>query len=93
MTISLEFPSGPVPLNSPLYIERKSIEKLATKEVEQPGTVIRIKASRKMGKSSLLARIIAHAQDCGYKTVSLDFQQAEESVFASCTAIKRTANI
>ena len=36
-----------------------------------------------MGKSSLLTRIIAHAQNRGYKTVNLDFQQAEESVFAN----------
>ncbi len=82
MTISLEFPSGPVPLNSPFYIERYPMEELAKKEIDKPGSVIRIKAPSKMGKSSLCARIMAHAQDLGYKTVSLDFQQAEESVFA-----------
>ncbi len=82
MTISLEFPSGPVPLNSPFYIERQPMEEMAKKEVEQPGSVIRIKAPSKMGKSSLVTRIIANAQDLGYKTVSLDFQQTEESVFA-----------
>ncbi len=83
MTISLEFPGGPVPLNSPFYIERPPMEEMAKKEVEQPGSVIRIKAPRKMGKSSLFTRIIANAQDLGYKTVSLDFKQVEESVFAN----------
>ena len=83
MTISLEFPGGPVPLNSPFYIERPPMEEMAQKEVEQPGSVIRIKAPSKMGKSSLFTRIIANAQDLGYKTVSLDFKQVEESVFAN----------
>ncbi|MDJ0900049.1 MAG: AAA-like domain-containing protein [Xenococcus sp. MO_188.B8] len=79
----VEFPIGPVPLNSPFYIERYPLEELAKKEIEQPGSVVRIKAPIKMGKSSLFARIIAHAQNLGYKTVSLDFQQADNSVFAN----------
>ncbi|MBW3586755.1 MAG: AAA-like domain-containing protein, partial [Cyanobacteria bacterium 0813] len=37
-------------------------------------------APRKMGKSSLLLRILARATSLGYRTVSLDFQQAEEAV-------------
>ncbi len=40
---SLEFPGGPVPLESPFYIERPPIEQLAYAEVEQPGSLIRIK--------------------------------------------------
>ena len=40
--MSLEFPSDPVPLNSPFYIERQPIEELAKKEVDKPGSVIRI---------------------------------------------------
>ncbi|MEQ8961232.1 MAG: AAA-like domain-containing protein, partial [Coleofasciculus sp. C2-GNP5-27] len=45
--------------------------------------IIRIKAPSKMGKSSLLQRIIAHAKAQGFRTVNLDFQQAEESVFVN----------
>ncbi|NJO79414.1 MAG: hypothetical protein HC827_13450 [Cyanobacteria bacterium RM1_2_2] len=75
---SLKFPGGPVPLESPFYIERPPIEQLAYAEVEQPGSLIRIKASRAMGKSSLLNRVLAHAEGRGCQIVHLDFQEADE---------------
>jgi hypothetical protein len=76
----LEFPGSPVPLASPFYIPHPLIEELAYQEIAKPGSVLRIKAPRKMGKSSLLLRILARATSLGYRTVSLDFQQAEEAV-------------
>jgi AAA-like domain len=79
----IEYPSSPVPLNSPLYINRPPIEELAYKEITKPGCVIRIKAPSKMGKSSLLNRIMAFATTQSYKVVSIDFQEADESVFSS----------
>lgn len=79
----LEFPGSPLPLNSALYINRPPIEELAYEEISIPGSIIRIKAPSKMGKSSLLQRIIAHAKAQGFRTVHLDFQQAEESVFVN----------
>ncbi len=82
-TTSLEFPSGPVPLNSKFYISRLEIEKLAYAEIAKSGCVIRIKAPRKAGKSSLMLRIIPHAVSIGYHAVYLDFQRADEAVFAS----------
>jgi hypothetical protein len=78
--ISLEFPSGPVPLNSRFYIERPPIETLAYQEICNPGSVIRIQAPRKMGKSSLIIRILARAEQAGYHTVSLDFRQADDAI-------------
>ena len=99
--ISLEFPSGPVPINSRFYINRPPIEELSYQEISKPGSVIGIKAPRKMGKSSLLIRIIAHATQVGYKTVSLDFQEADDAVFSSlnkflrwfCANISRQLNL
>jgi hypothetical protein len=79
--IELEFPSGPLSLGSPLYINRPPIEKLAYAEISRPGCLIRIKAPMKMGKSSLLNQIIAHAAQKRYKTVYIDFQEAEAAVF------------
>lgn len=81
--VEIEYPSSPVPLNSSLYINRPPIEELAYKEITKPGCVIRIKAPSKMGKSSLLSRIIASAKTHGYKVVSIDFQEADEAVFSS----------
>jgi hypothetical protein len=75
---ALEFPGDPVPLGSIFYIDRPPIEELAYREISKPGSIIRIKAPRKMGKSSLLLRIMACAatQDC--RTVYLDFQQLDD---------------
>ncbi|MBD2743442.1 AAA-like domain-containing protein [Coleofasciculus sp. FACHB-1120] len=78
-----KFPGGPVPLDSPLYINRPPIEELAYTEITQPGCLLRIKAPKQMGKSSLLIRILARATDVGYKTVSLDFQETDEAIFTS----------
>jgi hypothetical protein len=79
----LKFPSGPVPLDSLLYIKRPPIEELAYAEISQPGCVIRIKAPRQMGKTSLLNRLLAQAKIKGYTKVFLDFQEADTAVFAS----------
>lgn len=76
----LEFPGSPVPLTSPFYINHPLIEALAYREIAKPGSVIRIKAPKKMGKSSLLLRILDRANSLGYRTVSLDLQQADEAV-------------
>ncbi|MCL1465913.1 AAA-like domain-containing protein [Argonema galeatum] len=85
----IEFPGRPVPLDSSLYINRPPIEELACYEIHKPGCVLRIKAPRKMGKSSLLNRIMAHATTEGYKTVVLDFQEADTAVFTSINKFLR----
>ena len=80
--LPLEYPSGPVALNSPFYIERPPIEKLAFAEITRPGCVIRIKGSRQTGKSSLILRIIDRAVSYRYHIANIDFQLVEEAVFA-----------
>ncbi|OZH52074.1 serine/threonine protein kinase [Hydrocoleum sp. CS-953] len=70
----LEPPSGQVRLNSPFYIERMPIESESFQAILKPDALIRIKAPRQMGKSSLLSRILAHASQQNYRTVSLNFQ-------------------
>ncbi|MUH00536.1 hypothetical protein F7734_53015 [Scytonema sp. UIC 10036] len=81
-TSSLEFPSGPVALNSKFYIERPPIESLAYEEVTKPGSITRIRAPWKMGKTSLMLRILAHAEAQKYQTVTIDFQQAGKILFS-----------
>ncbi|GAA6617381.1 hypothetical protein NUACC26_031910 [Scytonema sp. NUACC26] len=64
-------------MDSPLYIERSLIESLAYQEITQPGCVIRIRAPRGMGKSSLVLRLLNFAQQQDYHTVKLDCQQID----------------
>ncbi len=85
----LEFPSGVVALNSPLYVERPPIEARVLSEVQKPGSLIRIKAPRQMGKSSLMHRILAHAKQQGLQTVTLNLQRADRAVLESLDAFLR----
>ncbi len=79
--IESEFPGGQVPLDSPCYVERPPIESECYKTILQPGALIRIKAPRRMGKTSLMARILHEAAKLGYRTVSLSFQLADREIF------------
>lgn len=81
--ISLEFPSGPVCLNSRFYIPRPPIEEIAYAEIAKPGCLICIQAPKKMGKSSLILQLLARANNQGFRTVTLDFQQADKVIFTS----------
>jgi hypothetical protein len=70
----LEQPEGQIPLDSAYYIDRPPIETDCYESVLKPGALIRVKAPRQMGKSSLMMRILDHASKESYKTVSLNFQ-------------------
>lgn len=72
---------GQVPLGSPFYIEREPIEMLVDEEVLQPGALIRIKAPRQFGKTSLMARTVAIAQEKGLKSTVLNLRLADTAVF------------
>jgi diguanylate cyclase (GGDEF)-like protein len=77
------FPGSPLPPQSDFYIRRPPIEELAYAGILEPGNIIRIRAPRKMGKSSLALRIIERARTENYRVASIDFQQAEAAVFAN----------
>ena len=86
----LEFPNGTVPLNSPFYIERPPLEEICLQEISQPGALLRIKAPIKMGKTSLLDRILSVNEfDC-YK-VKLNLQQADSHILSDFSKLMRWA--
>jgi len=76
-----ELPGGQVPLDSSFYVQRATTEAECYKTVLQPGGLIRIKAPRRMGKTSLMSRILFQAAQQGCQTVSLSFQLAEKAIF------------
>ncbi len=78
-----ELPGGQVDLASHFYIDRPPIESRCYETISQPGALIRIKAPRQMGKTSLMARILHHAEQQGSRTVALSFQLANRRVFAN----------
>ncbi len=79
MNTLIEYPDGPVALNSSLYIPRPPLERQGCQEISQPGAVIRIRAPKKMGKSSLMLRIVNRAEKLGYHIAAIDFQQFDSS--------------
>ncbi|MEL6221482.1 MAG: AAA-like domain-containing protein [Cyanobacteria bacterium J06627_8] len=95
ITSDLEFPGGPVPLNSPLYIERNLIESQLYSEIVKPGNIVRIKGQPQSGKTSLLLRLLAYAKHCGIQTVSISLYKADHEVMKSSNRFLRwlAANI
>ncbi|MEG4810950.1 AAA-like domain-containing protein [Microcoleus sp. F8-D3] len=81
--VLLESPEGQVPVASRLYIERSTIEQTCYQEILQPRAFIRIFAPRKMGKTSLIARILDYGRSQNYHTVRLSLHCAGTQVFAS----------
>lgn len=78
--LKLELPEGQVPLDSQFYVSRPPIESLCNDAIVKPGTLIRIKAPRQMGKSSLMTRTIDRASQRGYHTVTIDFQLVDRHI-------------
>lgn len=76
-SIALKKPEGQMPLNFPFYVERPPIESDCYETIMQPGALIRIKAPRQMGKTSLMVRILEHAKPRGCRTAYLSFQEAD----------------
>jgi len=101
LIIPLEFPEGAVGLDSQFYVERLPVEVECYKEILKPGAIIRIKAPRRMGKTSLLNRIIDYAEKQSYRTVRINIRQAEKSLFSDldkflrwfCTNITRQLDL
>ncbi len=80
--VALESPEGQVPLSSTLYIER-GIEQICYQQILQPRALININAPRKMGKTSLMTRILAYGNSQNYHTVRLSLHRAETELFTS----------
>lgn len=79
LVTELPFPEGSVPLDSPLYVAR-GVESLGYETIVKPGSLVRIKAPKLMGKTSLVTRILAHAQSQNYRTVHLDLNSIERAI-------------
>ena len=75
-----DFLGSPLPWKSPFYIERSPIEARCIQEIQQPGSLIRIRGTRHMGKTSLLNHVLPTVQATGLQTVRLNLRQAEVSV-------------
>ncbi len=76
---------GQLALDSPFYIYRSPAEQLLKAESGQPGALIRIRAPRQFGKTSLVVRGFAQAEESGFRTAIVSLQLADSGVFESLT--------
>ncbi|EDX77514.1 hypothetical protein MC7420_2838 [Coleofasciculus chthonoplastes PCC 7420] len=65
------------------YMERPPIESRCNETILQPGSLLRIKAPKRMGKTWLIDRILAQATKQKYRTVNLSLLLADGSVLSS----------
>ncbi|MEJ6486813.1 AAA-like domain-containing protein [Nostoc punctiforme UO1] len=86
---SFPYPNGAIPLDSLIYVERSSIEEQVYKEISKPGALVRIKAPKEMGKTSLLLRILDYAESQGYRTVSLNLEQTDQAILSDLNRFLR----
>jgi transcriptional regulator with XRE-family HTH domain len=87
--MSPRYPNGAVPLVSPFYIERTPLEARIYQEIRRPGALVRIKAPREMGKTSLLLRVLDSAKCLGYHTVSLNLEQVDQEILSDLNQFLR----
>jgi hypothetical protein len=78
--VSLESPEGQVGIESRFYVA-SSYEERCYEEVTKPGSLIRVKSPHNMGKSSLVLRVLAYAEQLGYRTVTIDLEQTNQKFF------------
>ena len=98
---SFEQPEGPVLLDSAFYVERPPVEVECYETILKPGALIRIKAPRQMGKTSLITRILHQAKEHGCQTAYLNFRSADEEFLTNldkllwwfCTSITNELNV
>ena len=83
------YPNGAVPLGSPFYLQRDSIETQIYQEIRKPGALVRIKAPREMGKTSLLNRALDFAKQLGSHTVSLNLEQVDQAIICDLNQLLR----
>ncbi|MCF2149782.1 AAA-like domain-containing protein [Desmonostoc muscorum LEGE 12446] len=84
------FPSGAIAVDSPFYIPRPPIESQVCAEICKPGALVRIKAPRETGKTSLLLRVLDYAQRQGYRSVYLNLDQMDRAVCADLNRFLRS---
>ena len=79
-TENTTFSTGSVDLGSSLYLERSPIESICYETILKPGSLIRIKGAKWMGKTSLIDQILEQGNLHGQKTVYLDFANVERVI-------------
>ena len=81
VNIAIEEPEGAVRIGSEFYIQRSPQEAQALKAIALPHALLRLKSPDRMGKSSLLVRVLEEARRLDNRTTWLDLQKCDRKFF------------
>lgn len=84
-----QFSDRGLSLDSPYYIKRPSTEDKVFAELQKSGCIIRIQAPSYFGKTSLLNQLYSFAINHDYKSIYLNFQEADEKIFTDLNQFLR----
>jgi hypothetical protein len=82
-TVLLQFNALVTQADQSIYIPRPPIETDCLQEIVKSGSLIRIKAPEKTGKTALIKLILNQVKASNYRTVYLNLQTAESAMFSS----------
>ncbi|MDJ1175726.1 AAA-like domain-containing protein [Roseofilum capinflatum] len=73
----LDLPGDRLSLDSKLYIKRPSVEQLGFQVLSQPGGVLSLVGPRKIGKTSLMIRLLHRARQENMTVIPLSLEQVD----------------
>jgi DNA-binding HxlR family transcriptional regulator len=79
--ITLEEPEGTVRIGSDFYISRSPQQEQSYQAIARPHALLRLKSPDRMGKSSLLVRVLEEARRLGNRTTWIDLQKCDRKFF------------
>ncbi|MEM1367490.1 MAG: AAA-like domain-containing protein [Cyanobacteria bacterium P01_H01_bin.15] len=83
------YPTGALSQDSSYYITRSFLEEQVCSEISKPGSLVRIKGPRDVGKSSLVLRVLDFAQSQNFRTVTLNLEQVDQEILCDRTKFLR----
>ena len=88
MNLPFEVPTGALSPESPIYIERHH-DQVMRQQVTREGSTSIIEGARQMGKSSLIAKALAHARVHQCTVIDCNFQDFDERTLADLDTLLR----
>jgi serine/threonine protein kinase len=89
MSSPLELPGGAVSSKSPFYVARPELEQTCLNELTKPGSLVRIKGPRQMGKATLIRRLLDGVAEAGTRAVLIDLQLADKQIMSGLDRLLR----
>jgi hypothetical protein len=85
----IQFPGRALDAESMLYVIRPPAENLLYESLFQPSSLIRIQATRQMGKTSLLNRVLPKVAEAGIQPIYLNLRQVDQTTMGDLNQFLR----